>query len=89
MSENSEVAKTSVAPPTPSNAIPVAAVSSHFKMVFISVCVFTGALFVANMLLSIFVSNPNENLTRFISVTATLMQAGFGAIIGLIGGKVA
>jgi hypothetical protein len=62
-------------------------VSSHFKMVFLTVAGITISFFVANLAIVIFVKEPGERLDAFINTTTALYQAGFGAMVGLIGGK--
>ncbi len=56
-----------------------------FKLIFISVLAITGASFFASIGLSV-VEN-SENVDRVLEVALTTYKLGFGAIIGLLGGK--
>ncbi|MGJ4898627.1 hypothetical protein ACQR2B_27950 [Bradyrhizobium oligotrophicum] len=64
--------------------IPVAA---HFKLVFWSVLVLTLLVSVAFVALAVFVKDPTAGQTAAMETTRTLAVAGFGAIVGLLGGK--
>ncbi|MEU6153945.1 hypothetical protein ABZ816_28500 [Actinosynnema sp. NPDC047251] len=64
-----------------------ATVTTHFKMIFISVLLLEVALLLAMNGMAIFVHDPTEVVKNSISTCSTLATAGFGAICGLIGGK--
>lgn len=56
-----------------------------FKLIFLSVLAITGASFLASIGLS--VAESSENVDRVLEVALTTYKLGFGAIIGLLGGK--
>jgi hypothetical protein len=64
-------------------------ISPHFKMVFLTITAITAAFFLVNLAIVLFVHSPTDQMRSFMATTTTLYQAGFGAIVGLIGGKVA
>ncbi|MFH9808878.1 hypothetical protein ACH4NO_10465 [Streptomyces olivaceus] len=65
----------------------VTTVSSHFKMVFIAVVVITVGALAANLYIAIFVPKPTEAAKSAMDTCATIANLGFGAIVGLLGGK--
>lgn len=67
--------------------VTTATVTSHFKLIFISILFLEVALLVAMNGMAIFVQDPTETVKSSISTCTTLATAGFGAICGLIGGK--
>jgi uncharacterized membrane protein len=67
----------------------VKSISPHFKMVFLTVTAITGVFFLANLAIVLGVHNPTDQMKSFVTTTTALYQAGFGAIVGLIGGKAA
>jgi hypothetical protein len=58
-----------------------------FKLVFLTVVALTLVMLVISLSLSIRYPHPNSNINGAISTTSTLYKLGFGAIVGLIGGK--
>lgn len=72
---------------SPTDTVAAGTVTSHFKLVFISVLILEVALLIAMNGMAFAVAEPNETLQNSISTCATLATAGFGAICGLIGGK--
>lgn len=62
-------------------------VTTHFKLIFISILLLEVALLIAMNGMAIFVHDPSETVKSSISTCSTLATAGFGAICGLIGGK--
>ena len=58
-----------------------------FKLVFISVLSLTILSFTAGICLALFVSNPSTEIKGWIETCSTTFKLGFGAIVGLIGGK--
>ena len=65
----------------------VTTVSPVFKMVFLTVLFFTFAALATNIALAVLIKEPNDQTKSLIETCSTLTKAGFGAIIGLIGGK--
>jgi hypothetical protein len=70
-------------------AVPATTVSTHFKMIFLAVLLLTVALLVARISVGIMVAHPSDSLNDAMSHCDLLEDAGFGAILGLLGGKVA
>ena len=62
-------------------------VRSHFKMIFISVLVLTILGFGAEILLNVLWANPTSGQSTAIAAADGMFKAGFGAIVGLLGGK--
>ena len=62
-------------------------VTSRFRLVFISVLVLTVCLLLVDMLLVLTVHNPSAQAQNFMDLCSRLATIGFGAIIGLLGGK--
>lgn len=65
----------------------VTTVSSHFKMVFIAVVAITVGALAANLYIAIFVEKPTEAAKSAMDSCSTIANLGFGAIVGLLGGK--
>ncbi len=63
-------------------------VAPYFKMVFLSVLGLTVVMLGVTVWLSIGFSHPDGNINSTISTTSSLCKIGFGAIAGLIGGRV-
>jgi hypothetical protein len=60
-----------------------------FKLIFLSVLALTFLSYVGSLFLAVFdASHPTENVKQLIDTFSTTWKLGFGAIIGLIGGKV-
>jgi hypothetical protein len=62
-------------------------VSAHFKMVFLSVFGLTAGLILVRVAVAIFLGVPNDGVKEAMTMCTLLANAGFGAILGLIGGK--
>ncbi|WP_157575984.1 hypothetical protein [Mycobacterium sp. GA-2829] len=78
------------APPPSGDALPrVTPVSPFFKLVFLVIVSLTIALLGVNVALALFVDNPNDATKDVIASCSNLSKAGFGAIFGLVGGKLA
>ncbi|ONI75741.1 hypothetical protein BWI15_07915 [Kribbella sp. ALI-6-A] len=58
-----------------------------FKLVFLAVFGLTVAALVLNVVLVISIDQPNDQAKSLIETCSTIVKAGFGAIVGLIGGK--
>jgi hypothetical protein len=69
-------------------AVATTTVSVHFKMIFLAVFSLTVALLIVRVSVAIMVGNPSESLKEAMSTCSLLGNAGFGAILGLIGGKI-
>lgn len=68
-------------------AVSTETVTTHFKLVFITIVLLEVALLLAMNGMAVFVHEPTEAVKNAISTCTTLATAGFGAICGLIGGK--
>jgi hypothetical protein len=62
-------------------------VTSHFRMVFLTVAGLTVTLLISLSVLSLVMPDPTEQQQKLLDLFTTLVTAGFGAIVGLIGGK--
>jgi hypothetical protein len=58
-----------------------------FKLVFLSVLGITFVALLVNVALVIFLNAPSDQAKSLIETCSTILKAGFGAIVGLIGGK--
>ena len=65
----------------------VTTVTAHFKLVFIGVMVITVFTLAANLYIGIFVANPTEAAKSAMATCSTIANLGFGAMVGLLGGK--
>lgn len=59
----------------------------RFKWSLISVAAFTLIFFVTNVALAVFSGDPSDQVKGLIETCSTLYKMGFGAMVGLIGGK--
>ncbi|MFE1198639.1 hypothetical protein ACFW6E_38825 [Streptomyces olivaceoviridis] len=73
---------TTVAPP-----VGGATVSQHFRLVFFGVLAITLLTLGASLYIGIFVAEPTEAAKSAMETCSTLSQLGFGAMVGLLGGK--
>jgi hypothetical protein len=64
-------------------------VGSHFKLIFLTTVALTLILLIADIILPTMWLTPTPPQHDAIMTVDTLLKAGFGAIIGLLGGKVA
>jgi hypothetical protein len=69
-------------------AVATTTVSAHFKMIFLAVFSLTVALLIVRVSVAIMVENPSDSLKEAMSTCNMLGNAGFGAILGLIVGKI-
>lgn len=67
----------------------VTTVTAHFKLVFICVTLITVLTLIASLYIGIFVKNPTDAAKSAMDTCATLANLGFGAMVGLLGGKAA
>lgn len=58
-----------------------------FKWSLICVAAFTFIALVANIALAVFVANPSDEVKVLIDTVSTTYKMGFGALVGLVGGK--
>lgn len=65
----------------------VAAVSSHFKLVFLSVLGLTLVVFVTDVALVMALTTPNDQAKSLMDTCTKIVLIGVGAIAGLLGGK--
>lgn len=72
-----------------SATVDVTTISPVFKLVFITVATFTVVALLLNVVLVVALKAPNEQAKALIETCSTIVKAGFGAIVGLIGGKAA
>lgn len=90
--QNSSVVLAAPAAPPTAAPAPAAApvpVTSHFKLVFLGILVFTILAGAAEIALAIRFPDPPQNLQAAFAAMDFVWKAGAGAIFGLIGGKVA
>ncbi|MBZ6106375.1 hypothetical protein KVH20_28805 [Streptomyces olivaceus] len=65
----------------------VATVSQHFRLVFFGVLAITLLTLGASLYIGIFIAKPTEAAKSAMDTCSTLSQLGFGAMVGLLGGK--
>ena len=73
------------------SGVPIVAtkeISAHFKLVFISSCIFTGAFLAAWLSMAVLCETPTPAMTDALNGCKLFAGSGFGAILGLFGGKV-
>ncbi|MGE9696045.1 hypothetical protein ACQKFA_20040 [Streptomyces sp. CH6] len=64
-----------------------ATVSQHFRLVFFGVLAITLLTLTASLYIGIFVAKPTEAAKSVMETCSNLSQLGFGAMVGLLGGK--
>jgi hypothetical protein len=64
-----------------------ATLTPAFKLVFLTVLGLTMTALILNVILVVLLSDPNDQAKSLIDTCSTIAKAGFGAIVGLIGGK--
>jgi hypothetical protein len=69
------------------NVVSASQITSHFRMVFLCVVIVTLFALGVDALFTLMVRSPTEEQKHFLDLLGALVTAGFGAIIGLIGGK--
>jgi hypothetical protein len=62
-------------------------VTPRFRLVFFSVLGLTVTLFLVDMILVLALHNPSTEAQNLMDLCSRLATIGFGAIIGLLGGK--
>jgi hypothetical protein len=65
----------------------ITTLTPSFNLVFLSVLGITIIALVVNVALVVFLNAPSDAAKSLIDTCSTLLKAGFGAIVGLIGGK--
>jgi hypothetical protein len=68
-------------------AVPRNALAMHFYIVFFSVLGLTLVSLSINVYLVVAIENPPEQVGRLIETVSTSWKLGFGALVGLLGGK--
>lgn len=71
----------------PSAAIGTLDVTPTFKLIFLSVLSLTILSLIVTIVLAVFVKSPSPAVQGTIETCSTTYKMGFGAIVGLIGGK--
>lgn len=74
-------------PVATAEAATVTTVTAHFKLVFICVTVITVLSLAASLYIGVFVPDPTEAAKSAMNTCSTLANLGFGAMVGLLGGK--
>jgi hypothetical protein len=64
-----------------------ATLTPAFKLVFLTVLGLTTTALILNVFLVVLLNEPNDQAKNLIDTCSTITKAGFGAIVGLIGGK--
>jgi hypothetical protein len=59
-----------------------------FKLVFLTVTGLTVLTLGISVVLAVFIQHPDPSVANTIDATATIYKLGFGALAGLLGGKV-
>ncbi|EST25807.1 hypothetical protein [Streptomyces roseochromogenus] len=72
---------------TATDTAAVTTVTAHFKLVFLSVTLITVLTLAASLYIGIFVEKPTEAAKSAMDTCSTLANLGFGAMVGLLGGK--
>jgi|tagenome__1003787_1003787.scaffolds.fasta_scaffold20513044_1 hypothetical protein len=86
-----EIDTQSAAHPGAESGAPIVAtkeISAHFKLVFIASCIFTAAFLAAWLSMAVFCNAPTPAMTDALNGCKLFAGSGFGAILGLFGGKV-
>jgi hypothetical protein len=65
----------------------ISVVTPRFRLVFISVLVLTISLLILDVVLVLIIDNPDPEAQNLMDLCSRLATIGFGAIIGLLGGK--
>ncbi|MEU3280741.1 hypothetical protein [Streptomyces antibioticus] len=68
-------------------ATSITTVTAHFKLVFLCVTVITVLTLLASLYIGIFIEKPTEAAKSAMDTCSTLANLGFGAMVGLLGGK--
>ena len=78
---------TGAPPPAATPPIKQFFLDPRFKVSLICVAGFTFLALLANIALAVFVANPSDEVKALIDTVSTTYKMGFGALVGLIGGK--
>ena len=60
---------------------------SAFELVFVSILALTIISLAVSVYLAVSIANPSDQVKGLIETCSTTWKLGFGAIVGLIGGK--
>lgn len=61
--------------------------TSHFKLIFISIVALTMCLFIASTWLAVSFDDPSAQVGNLIETFSSCAKIGFGAVVGLLGAK--
>ena len=87
---NSPVVASTSAPhdnPSASSDAENVVITSHFKMIWLTITALTLCLAAADILLAVLVAHPNGSEQQAMTMCDTFAGMGFGAIFGLISAK--
>ena len=73
----------------PEGSVDLIRLTPTFKLVFLSVLSITLISLVLNLILVLVLDHPSNEAKNLMETCSTIVKAGFGAIVGLIGGKAA
>lgn len=73
----------------PEGSVDLIRLTPTFKLVFLSVLSITMVSLALNVILVLVLDNPSNEAKNLMETCSTIVKAGFGAIVGLIGGKAA
>ncbi len=64
-------------------------ITSHFKLIFLSVLALTVFSLCGSLAVALFTDKPSEAAKSVADTCLTIAQMGFGAMVGLLGGRTA
>lgn len=73
--------------PEGAEAVTTETLSPVFKLIFLSVLGITLLAFAVNVVLVLAIADPSDEATGLLETCSTITKLGFGAMVGLIGGK--
>ncbi|MCX4506706.1 hypothetical protein [Streptomyces anulatus] len=89
MSEN--LADAAVSDSTTAEQVPPGStvITSHFKLIFLSVLALTVFSLCGSLAIALLIDKPSEAAKAVADTCLTIAQMGFGAMVGLLGGRAA